>query len=238
MSVYSYEGFCPCCEQNVTFTSSNPWFRDHYICPRCLSVVRERALMLILREIIPNWRDFAIHESSPADRGASRRLREQCRNYVASHYFPSMPKGEMQGFYRNEDLENQTFEDSSFDLVVSLDVMEHVFDPGKAYREIYRTLKNGGYYLHTFPIRKWQTEAAIRRAELLPDGTIKHLVDAPEYHGNPVDPQGSLVTYDYGYDVVGQISEWAPFDVRIIRFCDQWHGIIGEYTEVVVCAKR
>lgn len=143
----------------------------------------------------------------------------------------------MHGVYRNEDLENQTFDDLSFDLVVSLDVMEHVFDPAKAYQEIYRTLKHGGYYLHTFPIRKWQTEAVVRRAELSPDGAIKHLVETPEYHGNPVDPQGSLVTHDYGYDIAQRISEWVPFDVRITRFCDQWHGIIGEYTEVVVCAK-
>lgn len=65
-----------------------------------------------------------------------------------------------------------------------------------------------------------------------------YLVAEPEYHGNAVDERGSLVTFDYGYDIGQQITEWAPFDVRIQRFVDHTHGILGEYTEVVVCQKR
>jgi hypothetical protein len=34
------------------------------------------------------------------------------------------------------------------------------------------------------------------------------------------------------------IASWAPFDVEVIRFADRLHGIIGEYTEVLVCWKR
>jgi SAM-dependent methyltransferase len=239
MSVYSYTGYCPCCEQGTTFSSNAVWLRDHYICLTCLSVVRERALMLLLKEIMPDWRERAIHESSPADhRGASKRLREQCRDYTATHYFPTVPLGHIHQGFRNEDLERQTFETESLDLVVTIDVMEHVFNPADAYREVYRTLKPGGYYLHTFPIRKWQSEPLIRRAELLADGNIRHLVGDPEYHNNPLDESGCLVTFDYGYDITQQIRGWAPFTVRIVRFCDEYHGIIGEYTDVTVCKKE
>lgn len=139
--------------------------------------------------------------------------------------------------FRNENLENQTFKDESFDLVISLDVMEHVFCPDKVYSEIYRTLKKGGYYLHTFPIRKYLVDAVTPLARRSLDGAVHHLSDVPEYHGNPIDAKGSLVTYDYGYDISKQIAQWAPFDVRIVRFWDQAHGIIGEYTEVIVCRK-
>jgi SAM-dependent methyltransferase len=200
-------------------------------------VVRDRALMLILSEVMPHWRDAAIHEASPSDRGVSRILGKQTGGYVASHFFPSKSYGEIVHGYRNEQLENQTFGDACFDLVVSLDVMEHVFDPAGAYREIYRTLKPGGFYLHTFPIRKWQTEALVRRAELTPDGAVQHLA-TPEYHLSPSDESGSLVTCDYGYDIAQQIAKWASFDVRISRFCDEWHGLVGEYTEVIACVKR
>jgi hypothetical protein len=72
---------------------------------------------------------------------------------------------------------------------------------------------------------------------LLPDGSIRHLVEPAEYHGNPVDASGSLVTIDYGYEIGREIAEWAPFDVRISRFWDPTHGIIGDYTEVIVCTK-
>ena len=72
----------------------------------------------------------------------------------------------------------------------------------------------------------------------MPDGTIRHLTGRPEYHGNPIDEKGALVTHEYGYDISKTIAEWAPFDVRISRFWDETHGVIGEYTEVVVCLKR
>jgi SAM-dependent methyltransferase len=235
--MYSYDGFCPCCEKDVTFTTAELWYRDHLLCPICNSNVRERALALVLQQVAPAWRTLRIHESSPGEREISMKFRSQAPGYVASHFFPTSPKGEYIGYFRNEDLENQTFHDESFDLVISLDVMEHVFNPEMVYREVYRTLRSGGSYIHTFPIRKHQTEAAVRRAEHNSDGSIRHLVETPEYHGNPIDASGSLVTFDYGYDIARQIAEWASFDVRVSRFWDRRHGIIGEYTEVIECRK-
>lgn len=237
MPAYSHRGFCPICERPVRFASESDWYRDHLRCPGCNSVARERALALVLGEIAPNWRSLTIHESSPAPRGISLKLRQEARGYVASQYFPEAKPGATISGFRNENLEAQTFADDSLDLVVALDVMEHVFDPAAAYREIHRTLKPGGTCLHTVPIHKAQIEAARRRAEIGPNGAVRHLVGEPSYHGNPIDPNGSLVTFDYGYDLHQQISAWAPFEVRIIRFCDPDHGVIGEYTEVVVCRK-
>lgn len=235
---YEFEGFCPCCETPQIFKTDSEWFRDFLICTNCQSVVRERAVALVFKEILPNWRDIFIHESSPARRGLSEVMSREAKHYTASHYFPDEPLGALVEGFRNENLEQQTFDDRSFDCVITLDVMEHVFRPDKVYSEIYRTLKSGGYYLHTFPIRKYLVDAYKRLAELRPDGSIGHLSAKPEYHGNPIDQKGSLVTHDYGYDISRQIAQWAPFDVRISRFWDQMHGIIGEYTEVVICRKN
>lgn len=215
--------------------SSQEWYRDHLLCSNCQSLVRERAVALILNELVPNWRTLRIHESSPADRGISKKLRLQAPRYLASYFFPDKAPGEFFGYMRNEDLERQTFFDNTFDIVLTLDVMEHVFKPDRVYQEIYRTLSPGGLYIHTFPIRKWLVDGAVQRADQKPDGTVEFLVQPPEYHGSPFG--NSLVTYDYGYDIGRVITDWAPFDVRIIRFSDQRHGIIGEYTEVIVCRK-
>jgi SAM-dependent methyltransferase len=235
--VYVHDGYCPICDRPVTFRSGHSWFRDNLVCPSCNSVVRERALALVLREMRPNWRALAIHESSPADRGISALMRREGRGYVASHWFPDhAPGAEIKGF-RNENLERQSFADASLDLVITLDVMEHVFEPGRVYAEVHRTLKPGGLYLHTFPIQKALVAAARPRATRDPDGTLRHLEEA-QYHGNPIDQSGSLVTVDYGYEIDRQIAAWAPFDVRVLRFWDETHGIIGEFTEVVACAKR
>jgi len=47
------------------------------------------------------------------------------------------------------------FPDNSFDLVVALDVLEHIKDDKKAIKESWRVLKPGGYFLATVPAYKF-----------------------------------------------------------------------------------
>lgn len=230
-------GQCFACQSTVRYSASGPWFRSTLRCPRCDSVVRERAVAAKVITLLPTWRELAIHEVAPASRAFALRLQAECPGYVASHWFPSETRGATIKGYRNENIEDQSFENDRFDCVISLDVTEHIFRPDAAYREVFRTLRPGGYYIHTFPIEKRQAEAVIDRARLLQNGTVEHLVAKPEYHGNPIDLGGSLVTKNYGYDIGQQIAEWTPFDVEISRFWDRTRGLIGAYTEVVVCRK-
>ena len=53
--------------------------------------------------------------------------------------------------YRVEDALDLSFEDDSFDLLVSVEVLEHVGKPEKMVAEIGRVLKPGGISLITFP---------------------------------------------------------------------------------------
>ncbi|QND60178.1 class I SAM-dependent methyltransferase [Mesorhizobium huakuii] len=230
--------FCPICQKSTEFVAKGEWLRDELICTTCPggSIPRERALALVLNELRPNWRDLHIHESSPAYRGVSQVMRREAQHYVGSQYFPDTPLGSTLRGVRNENLESMTFEDGTFDITVTLDVMEHVYHPDKAIAEIFRTLKPGGIYICTFPVRKQQASGWERRFVQHADGTRVHLKE-PEIHGNPVSSEGSIVTIDYGYDLHLAIAEWAPFDVRVYRFADRTHGILGEYTDLTVCAK-
>jgi SAM-dependent methyltransferase len=230
-------GFCPICQQNTYFTAKDPWFRDHLICETCEggSIPRERALMLTIRQLLPHYASLDIHESSPAPRGVSQLLATEARGYLPTQFFPYVAPGlEHQGV-RCENLERQTFADECFDLTITQDVMEHVFHPDQAYREIFRTLRPGGYHIHTTPIYKWLVETQ-QKARLETNGSITHLSE-PEYHGNPISGEGSLVTFHYGYDLAELISRWTPFDVEIRRYADRTHGIIAEFTEVIICSK-
>lgn len=232
-----FRGFCPICESATVFLASGTWYRDQLVCPGCRSTVRERALTLRVKQIFPDWKVRKVHEIAPILRGFTLKLKEHCEDYVQSHWFPDQEQGSVYRGFRNENIEAQTFAEESFDLVISLDVMEHIFDPASAYREIYRTLKPGGAYVHTFPISKSQVAGMIDRAVRLPDGNVRHLVNPPQYHGNPIDDQGSLVTKSYGYDIGDKIAEWSSFDVDITRFTNRSAGIMGWYTEVIVCRK-
>lgn len=227
-----YDGFCPICQRPTTFEATNAWLRDYLRCLSCPngSVPRERAVALVLEEQRPNWRGLRIHESSPIARGISRKLRLEAQHLVQTQFYPDLALGSTERAFRNEDLQNLTFPDHAFDLFVSLDVMEHVPDPAAAVKEIFRTLAPGGAMICTWPVSKHQVTAVSPRVSYGAEG-ITYL-KPPQYHGNPVSKDGALVTVDYGYDVHRWIAEIAPMDVRVYRFADKTHGILGEFTDV------
>jgi SAM-dependent methyltransferase len=232
------QGVCPICEQRVRFQSTNSWLRDSFVCMNCQSIPRERALMQTIKMYYPNYRDLVIHESSPCLRGASPKLRAECSGYSASQYFPDIPPGTINvaSGWQCENLENMTFADASFDLFVTQDVMEHVFDPAKAFREIARVLKPGGAHIFTAPLvnKEKASECWASRGS---NGRIIHHHD-PEYHGNPVDASGSLVTMHWGYDLAEFVMREAMTPTTIVVIDNLDIGVRGEYIEVLVSRKK
>jgi SAM-dependent methyltransferase len=138
--------------------------------------------------------------------------------------------------FRNEDIENQTFPDGSFDLVVTQDVMEHIFNPAKAFAEIARTLKPGGAHIFSVPLvnKERHSEAWAQRDD---KGNVVHLRD-PEYHGNPVSDKGSLVTMHWGYDICDFIFEQSGLYTTINYIDNLSLGIRAEYIEILVSRKE
>jgi SAM-dependent methyltransferase len=232
--IAEWSGFCPICAKKVVFRADDAWFRDHLLCCSCGSIPRERAVMLVIDDVAPDWRRMRIHECSPVERGTSVRLRNECAAYVGTQLFPGIRPGCMRDGFRCEDLQQQTFGEGSFDLVITQDVMEHVFEPRLAYREIWRTLVPGGMHIHTTPIKK--IAESVRRAARGDDGSVRHLLPAV-YHASPIDRAGALVTFDWGHDLPRLIAEWVPFEVEVRRFIDRRHGILGEMTDVIICTK-
>lgn len=193
--------------------------------------------MKVISDYYPNWRDLAIHESSPGGRGASIKLPNECKGYTASQFYPDITPGQvhLSSRYRCENLEKLTFPENSFDLFISQDVMEHIFDPASAFKEIARVLKPGGAHIFTAPlINKTRiTEVWASRDE---SGQIIYHHE-PEYHGNPVDSNGSLVTMHWGYDIAGFVTETAKTPTVIIMIDNIDLGIRAEYIDVLLSFK-
>ena len=220
------------------FVALYDWFRDHLKCTICGSVPRERALMAVIAQSFPNYRELRIHESSPGGRGTSVKLKQQCKEYSFSHFFPNVPPGQIspESGARCENLERMTFPEGSFDLFVTQDVLEHIFDPVLAFEEIKRVLRPGGAHIFTVPlVNKWRPSAD--RAVRTSSGEIQFL-SPPQYHGNPVDRNGSLVTRDWGYDIAGVILEHTGMSSVIMAIDDLHLGLRAEYLEVVVSRKN
>lgn len=235
--IFSHDGYCPICEKPATFSSKEKWFRDHLFCSGCGSIPRERALFKIITEYYPNYRELDIHESSPGGRGASIKLHSECSNYTASQYYPNITPGLIhpKNGYRCEDIEKLTFPDGSFDLFITQDVMEHIFDPEKAFKEIARVLKPGGAHIFTVPLVN-KIQKSERWATRKNDGTILYNHPA-EYHGNPVDENGALVTMHWGYDISCFINEKARTPTIIHSIDNIDLGIRAEFIDVLISLK-
>jgi SAM-dependent methyltransferase len=190
--------------------------------------------MLVVEHLYPSWRNFRIHESSPVPRGASVKLKRECKDYLETQFTPSLALGVNSGTFRNEDLEHQTFPDGSFDLVITQDVFEHLFNPEQAIKEIARTLRPGGAHICTVPIVR-KNKPTVRRATL-EMGIITHHLE-PEYHGNPIDQNGSLVTVDWGYDITEHMTQASGLLSTLHTLDDISRGISAEYIDVMVNQK-
>lgn len=227
-----HSGDCPICEARTVFVIRDSWLRDNYLCIRCSSIPRWRALIYVLQTHFPDWRNQRLHESSPGGT-SSDKLRRECKNYTATHFFPDTPVGEMKYGFRCENLERQTFQDEEFDLVITQDVFEHVLNPALAFKETHRTLKPGGAHVFTIPWYYWK-KTLIRAIES--DGNIQHL-EEPDYHGNPIDASGSLVVTEWGWDFCDFIYEQSGMTTTVIRIKDKQRGIDAEFIEVFISRK-
>ncbi|MGA1977599.1 MAG: class I SAM-dependent methyltransferase [Bacteroidales bacterium] len=232
---FSHKGYCPCCDKEVLFQSNNEWLRDYFFCNNCYSIPRERALMIVIEKYFPDWENLDIHESSPANRGASIKLKNKAKRYLGTQYFPGKPPGVIIGNWQNQDMENQTFRDESFDIVITQDVMEHVYNPAKVFSEIARTLKKGGAHVFTVPLinKHKKTEVWAIKGE---NGS-PIFPKEPEYHGNPIDPKGSPVTMHWGYDIIDFIKKNSGLETTIEYIDNLDFGIRAEYIEVLISKK-
>jgi|ERR1019366_4318850 SAM-dependent methyltransferase len=226
-------GHCPICERWAIFVKEGPWLRDQLLCHRCASIPRWRALVYVLQTRFPNWRSLRIHESSPCG-AAAEKLARECSGCLPTHFFPEVPLGQSKDGVRCEDLERQCFADASFDLVITSDVFEHIPEPARAFAEIARTLKPGGAHVFTVPWFWWKE--TLHRAVRGEDGIIRHL-EAPDYHGNPISEEGSLVITEWGRDLCDVIYRSSGLTTTAILIRDMRLGLAGEFCEVFISSK-
>lgn len=228
----AHRGTCPICERETWFVEHDPWLRDHYLCHRCGSIPRQRAMLDTLGRFVPGWRSLVVHESSP-DGPSSDMIKANCASYTDSHRVAGQPRGQVCGGYRNEDLHALTFEDESFDVFLTQDVLEHVLHPDRALAEIARTLKPGGVHVFTIP---WYPELPRSRARAREvDGRVEHLLE-PDYHGKD-GAKDYLVTWDWGPDLADLIYGWCGMTTTIYLHRDRNLGLDGALLETFVSRK-
>jgi hypothetical protein len=84
-------------------------------------------------------------------------------------------------------------------------------------------MKPGGLLLSTFPFTN--RPESLRKTELVKGKLVHHA--PPEYHGNPVDPQGSLVFTIPGWDILDMARNAGFRDAVLIKFASVTKGVWG-----------
>lgn len=159
-----------------------------------------------------------------------QRLQEIYPAIIGSEYLgkdiPSGSLGSVNGMpVRHESITELSFPSSSLDVIVHNDVLEHVFDYRKALAELRRVLKKGGKLLFTCPFF-FMLEREFQKARILADGSIEYLTE-PEYHGDPINPQGALTFYHYGWGLVDDLILCGFTEVGVGVFYDVFSGFVS-----------
>jgi SAM-dependent methyltransferase len=168
---------------------------EFHLCIRCRANLRYEMLARYFRHSAPNLERLEVLELDPGS--PLQPILSVARSYTRSFFRPDVPPGtRRKDGVVCEDITALTFGDESLDVIVSSDVLEHVPDPGAAFRESARVLRQGGVHVFTVPPR-----AATRRRAAIEGGRTVIVTGPPEYHRDPLDPAGVLVYWDYGPDL-------------------------------------
>ena len=198
------KAYCFICKEEVVFSVDAPanggavnW-RETLTCPKCNLINRWRSCLHVFEVLCkPTMEDriYLTETLSPIYQNLSGRF----PLLVASEYFPDHEFGKMVQTHampvRNEDVTKLSFANSSMDIILCFDVLEHVPDYCAALREFYRVLDKGGQLVISVPFSFRQETNVRARIDGL--GNIEHLAE-PSYHGDPLSDQGVLSYYDFG----------------------------------------
>ena len=213
MSVSNLSKKCFICGNHVEFQLETGFSLRESRCPVCQGSKRSRDLAkvivgiylksesLSLSEGLDLLKNMTIYEA--ASSGAIHEYLSKLPHYICSEYFDNAPSESIsKSWIRCEDLQNLTFSNNSFDLVITQDVFEHIKNPERAFLEIKRVLKPGGHHIFTVPFHEGRKTLTRVKTK---DGK-KNFLLPPVHHFDPLRKNGSLVYTDFGDDIIDHLN--------------------------------
>jgi len=211
--------------------------RETGACRRCESTSRFRSLVYVLcRSLsvslglrIETLRDLAQVKGlvvyNTEAHSSLHRILAPMEGYLCSEYRgDDYQGGEIIDGVQHQDLQNLSLPDESVDVVLSTDVFEHIPDPYKAHREVFRILKRGGRHIFTVPFDQAQFLDDYRAA-IEEDGSLNFL-KPPVYHHDPIRDEGCLVYSFFSIEMLARLRRLG-FRTNMYRLHRRWNGMIG-----------
>jgi len=216
---FELDGYCTVCRDDRKFITSfmyasarasdgrlMPNWREHLSCMTCGSTNRVRATLNIVDQIFPDSGDARVYITEQVT-PLFNILKTRRSDIIGSEYLSwDTRSGDIVDGLRHEDIQQLSFPSDSFDLILSLDVLEHVPFPEQAFAELFRCLRPDGRLIFTVPFDYTRGDDKIR-ARMTGEGEIEHLLP-PEYHGNPLDMEkGALCFRYFSWGVLDKLKE-------------------------------
>jgi hypothetical protein len=216
--------------------------REYCNCSKCNSQNRQRQIAYVLAQRIGVSSlaelsdDPGISIYNAETSGPLHEVLCKTKNYVCSEYFgPEYKSGQFVNGIRHEDLCNLSFDNNSFDVIISADVFEHVPDPYKGHKEIFRVLKPGGR--HIFTVAFYQEEFIDeKRAAINENNEIVYFKE-PFYHSDPLRNDGVLVYNIFALEMLVRLAE-IGFKTNLYGLVVPSAGIWGRNAVVFEAIKR
>lgn len=205
-----------------------PNYREMMICPVTGLNCRNRAVLLSMRHFLDAdaLRKQRIYLTEQVT-GFFRYFKSRYPQAVGSEFLGAQATGGavVKGV-RHEDVTALSFPDGSFDLTLTLEVLEHVPDYRRAFGELCRCTRPGGTVIITAPFDPGRYEHQIR-ARVNARGEVEHLME-PEYHGDPVNAQGGILCFQYfGWQILEELKEAGFREAKAVFTWSLYHGILG-----------
>lgn len=243
----THHAYCSACNslQQMTLTwkygginemgSVHPSWTETPFCNTCGLNSRMRALISLLKVygVTESSRIFIPEQVT----GAFSFFQKQYPGIVGAEYLGDALKSgtkkispNLKGILRHEDITRLSFDDASFDVIITQHVFEHIPDFEAAFRECHRVLAPGGRMFFTIPFYS-DTDSIEIIALKNANGIVTHLT-APEYHGNPVSDGGSLCFQHFGWGILDSLRKAGFQSCYAHQYWGPWQGHFGIFSFV------
>lgn len=236
---FTTHGHCALCDRStefVTTTDRGLLWREQLVCPHCGMRNRVRAAVhLAIQDhaMVSDSRIYMTEQFGPAYRW----LRGRFNDVLGSEYIaPGKPSGTRAWGLNHQDVQSLSLPTASVDLVLSLDVLEHVPDHFAAFTSFARVLRPGGTLVLTVPFSLDKHDTTVRAVQH-PDGHIEHLLPI-ELHGNPTDPvNGALCYRVFGWDILEQLTQVGFTNPKVHVYHSRQLGYLGSAQSVITAVR-
>lgn len=199
----------------------------------CRLNCRQRLSLDVLEQLMDGLPDASIYIAEQLS-ATAKALRARYARFTSSEFLNEDCKGgaiDPRGV-RHEDLTSLSFSDNSFDALLALDVLEHIADYKGALSELHRVLRPGGKLIATAPFAIESNQHVVR-ATIDKGGAIQHLLP-PEYHGDPLNSNGVLCFYYFGWDFLDDLRAAGFTEAKVYLAWSSEYAYLGPEHSIFV----